>query len=257
MKPRLTRWTSLQGSSPRSPWRSLGCSSLCISCAGNNREMPVSAFVLVAVGFGAFGAILLIAGVVALFRWRPMRFVLRSLLGLLLLALGALSGAIALGVQGYSALTREDVAARISVRPAAPQKFSATVRYPDGRVQAFDLAGDEIYVDAHILKWKPIANLVGLHTAYELDRIAGRYQAIEQERSAPRTIYLLREARPVELFGLRQRHAFLAPLYDAEYGSATFVQGEEPGELGGLVSTTGLLVRAKPQSAGFFFAGFL
>jgi hypothetical protein len=208
--------------------------------------MPLGTFVVAAAGFAAFGIIVFIAGLVALFRLRMLRFLVRTLLGLLLLALGALSGAIALGVQGYSALTREDVAARISVRPAAPQKFSATVRYPDGRAQSFDLTGDEIYVDAHILKWKPLANLIGLHTAYELDRIAGRYQAIEQERSAPRTVYLLRETRPVELFQLRQRYAFLAPLYDAEYGSATFVQVKEPAELEVLVSTSGLLVRAKP-----------
>ena len=133
------------------------------------------------------------------------------------------------------------------MRPAGPQKFAATVRYLDGREQVFDLAGDEIYVDAHILKWKPIANLIGLHTAYELDRVAGRYQTIEQERSAPRTVYLLREERPVELFWLRQRYAFLAPLYDAEYGSATFVQVLQPTELEVRVSTTGLLMReAKP-----------
>jgi len=210
--------------------------------------MPFSPFVLAAIGFGAFGAILVIAGLVALFRWRPLRFLVRTLLGLVLLSLGALSAAVALGIQGYHALTREELAARISVRPAGPQKFGATVRYPDGREQVFDLAGDEIYVDAHILKWKPIANVIGLHTAYELDRVSGRYQAIEQERSAPRTVYLLREERPVELFRLRQRYAFLAPLYDAEYGSATFVQVKEPAELEVRVSTSGLLVReAKPQ----------
>jgi len=210
--------------------------------------MDFSPFVLAAIGFGAFGAILVIAGLVALFRWRPLGFLVRTLLGLLLLALGALSGSVALGIQGYRALTREEVAARISVRPAGAQRFAATVRYPDGREQVFDLTGDEIYVDAHILKWKPIANLIGLHTAYELDRVAGRYQAIEQERSAPRTVYLLREERPVELFWLRQRYAFLAPIYDAEYGSATFVQVLQPTELEVRVSSTGLLMReAKPQ----------
>jgi hypothetical protein len=205
--------------------------------------MDFSPFVLASIAFGVFGAILVIAGLVALFRWRPLGFLVRTLLGLLLLALGALSGAVALGIQGYRALTREEVAARISVRPAGAQRFAATVRYPDGREQVFDLAGDEIYVDAHILKWKPVANLIGLHTAYELDRVAGRYQGIEQERSAPRTIYLLREERPVELFRLRQRYAFLAPLYDAEYGSATFVQVLQPTELEVRVSTTGLLMR--------------
>jgi len=205
--------------------------------------MAFSPFALAAAGFGVLGAILVIAGLVALFRWRPLRFLVRTLFGLLLLSLGALSGAVGLGIHGYRALTHEEVAARISVRPAGPQKFAATLRYPDGREQVFDLAGDEIYVDAHILKWKPLANLIGLHTAYELDRVAGRYQAIEQERSAPRTVYLLREERPVELFRLRQRYAFLAPLYDAEYGSATFVQVKQPTELEVRVSTSGLLLR--------------
>lgn len=208
----------------------------------------MSAFVLAAAGFAGFGIILVFAGIAALFRWRPMSFVLRTLLGLLLVSLGLLSSAIAIGMQGYQALTKEEVAATIAVRPTGPQRFSAIVRQPDGRSQAFDLAGDEIYVDAHILKWKPIANLIGLHTAYELDRVGGRYQAIEQERTAPRTIYLLRDERPVELFQLRQRYAFLAPLYDAQYGSGTFVQVKEPAELEVRVSTSGLLVRdARPR----------
>ncbi|MFN2643894.1 MAG: hypothetical protein ABR570_02810 [Burkholderiales bacterium] len=205
--------------------------------------MPIRPFVLAAIVLGAFGIVLIAAGLVALFRLRVTRFTVRTLLGLLLVSLGALAGGIALGVQGYQALTREDLAARISVRPSAPQQFSATVHYADGRSRTFDLAGDEMYVDAHILKWKPIANLVGLHTAYELDRIAGRYQELAQERSAPRTVYLLRDERPVELFHLRQRYPFLAPLYDAEYGSGTFVQVKEPRELEVRVSTTGLLLR--------------
>ena len=205
--------------------------------------MPYTPFVLAAIVLGAFGLVLIGAGLASLVRLRVGRFTVRTLVGLLLLALGTLAGGLALGVQGYHALTREDVAARISVQPSAPQQFTAVVRYPDGRSRTFNLAGDEIYVDAHILKWKPIANIVGLHTAYELDRIAGRYQELAQERAAMRTIYLLRDERPVELFRLRQRYAFLAPLYDAEYGSATFVQVKEPTELEVRVSTSGLLLR--------------
>ena len=205
--------------------------------------MPYTPFVLAAIVLGAFGLVLIGAGLASLLRLRVARFTVRTLVGLLLVALGTLAGGIALGVQGYNALTREDVAARITVQPSAPQQFTAVVRYPDGRSRSFNLAGDEIYVDAHILKWKPIANIVGLHTAYELDRIAGRYQEIAQERAATRTVYLLRDERPVELFRLRQRYAFLAPLYDAEYGSASFVQVKEPTELELRVSTSGLLLR--------------
>ena len=206
-------------------------------------ELPASPFFLAAIALGALGAILVVAGVVALMRARPLRFALRTLSGLLLLSLGALAGTVAIGTQGYRALTREDLAARLTVRPAGPQRFVATVRFPDGRQAAFDLMGDEIYVDAHILKWKPLANVLGLHTAYELDRLAGRYQSIEQERSALRTVHSLAQDKPLDLFRLRQRYAFLGTLLDAEYGSATFVSVTRPAELELRVSTSGLLMR--------------
>jgi len=206
-------------------------------------ELPASPFFLAAIALGALGAILVVAGVVALMRARPLRFALRTLSGLLLLSLGALAGTVAIGTQGYRALTREDLAARLTVRPAGPQRFVATVRFPDGREATFDLAGDEIYVDAHILKWKPLANVLGLHTAYELDRVAGRYQSIEQERSALRTVHSLAQDKPLDLFRLRQRYAFLGTLLDAEYGSATFVSVTRPAELELRVSTSGLLLR--------------
>src|SRR6266850_5720770 len=149
-------------------------------------ELATSPFSLAAVTLGVLGAILLLAGIAALLRARPLRFAVRTLAGLLLLSLGGLAGTIAIGTQGYRALTREDIAARLFVRPAGLQHFTATVRFPDGREAIFDLAGDEIYIDAHILKWKPLANVLGLHTAYELDRVAGRYHAVEAERSGIR-----------------------------------------------------------------------
>jgi hypothetical protein len=47
----------------------------------------------------------------------------------------------------------------------------------------------------------------------------------------------------VDLYGLRRRYAFLAPVIDAEYGSATFVAVTRPAELELRVSSTGLLFR--------------
>jgi hypothetical protein len=202
-----------------------------------------SPFALAALVLGAVGAILVLAGIAALLRARLLRFALRTLAGLLLLALGALAGIVALGIQGYRALTHEAVAAYLTVLPSGPQRFAATIRLPDGQQATYDIAGDEVYVDAHILKWKPIANLLGLHTAYELDRVGGRYHGIVQERSAVRSVYSLAQDNPVDLFALRQRYGFLEPLLDAEYGSATFVPVTRPAALELRVSTTGLLIR--------------
>jgi hypothetical protein len=206
-------------------------------------NLITSPLFIIGAALGVFGAILIVAGIAPLVRLRPLRFAFRTITGLFFLAVGALAGTITVGIQGYHALTREDIAARISVQPASPQQFKATFHFPDGREAVFALAGDEIYIDAHILKWKPLANMLGLHTAYELDRVAGRYHAVEQERSAVRTIYSLGEEKPVDLFGLRRRYALLAPLLDAEYGSATFVPVAHPVNLELRVSTTGLLIR--------------
>ena len=155
----------------------------------------------------------------------------------------SLVGTVLLGIQGYRALTREDLAAFVYVTPMAPQRFEATVRFPDGKEARYDLAGDEIYVDARILKWKPMANVVGLHTAYELDRIAGRYRAIDDERTRPRTVHELGRTKAVDLFEIRRRFGFLGEVFDAEYGSGTFVPADKPAELELRVSTTGLLIR--------------
>ena len=89
------------------------------------------------------------------------------------------------------------------------------------------------------------ADMVGVHTAYELDRIAGRYHALKDEQALPRPVHALGAPKPIDLFSLRRRYVMLAPLVDAEYGSASFVPVTRPAELEVRVSTTGLLIREK------------
>src|SRR6267142_6839213 len=194
----------------------------------------------------SLGLILIVAGLTALFGLHPLRFMTRTLLGLLLISLGVLEGTITIGIQGYRALTQEDLAARISVRPYAPQRFTAKLLFPDGHEENYSISGDEIYVDARILKWHVLANMLGLTTAYELDRIGGRYREVGQERSAPRSLYPLGKEKPVDVFALTKRYPFLEHFVDATYGSAAFVPVGEPAELDLRVSTTGLLIRPAP-----------
>lgn len=166
-----------------------------------------------------------------------------TLAGLLWLSLGALLMAIGAGLAGYRALTREEVALTVMVTPLAQGKFLADARFPGGRSGSWELAGDQLYVDARILKWHGVANLFGLHTHYELDRIGGRYIDIEQERTAPRTIFALGAEKPFDLFQYVKERTWLAPFVDAEYGSGTFIEVREPTIYEVRVSTTGLLIR--------------
>src|SRR3989441_11883488 len=170
---------------------------------------------------------------------------IQGLVALLLLALAALVATVTVGLQGYRALTYEEVAATVRTEPVAPQRFRATITLPDRRLAMYELAGDAFYMDAHILKWHPWANLLGLHTVYELDRVAGRYNAVGDERTQPHTAYELARSKPVDLYSIARRR-LLGPLVDAEYGSASFDASTRPATFEVRVSTTALLARPVP-----------
>ena len=165
------------------------------------------------------------------------------LIGGLSLALAAIGGLIAVGTVGYQALTRETVAATATVQPQGDGSHVVALRFPDGSTDTYVIRGDELYVDAQILKWHPAANIVGLHTGYTLDRISGRYRKLADEQTQPRTVYSLHEGGVVDLFDLVRRFPFLAPWVDATYGSGTFAPIGDGGTFEIRVSTTGLLVR--------------
>jgi len=194
-----------------------------------------------AAGFSAFGA---------LARARLLGFFFRAVFSLVLLGAGAVLAFVSLGSEGMQALTKEETAARIKLVPTGLQRYDATMTFPDGRVETYDIAGDDIYVEGHIVKWTPLANMLGLHTSYRLDRIAGHYQSLEQENTARRTVYPIGTAPLIDLVKVGRRLP-LAVLFDAEYGSASYVPVAQAGELELKVSTTGLLLRplAPPPNA--------
>jgi hypothetical protein len=177
------------------------------------------------------------------------RMVFGFLAMFVMLLVAVASGAISLGLRGYRSLVSEQLAAVIILEPVAPQRFRAVFQFPDGNENEFDLAGDQIYVDAKILKWKSIGTLLGLDTEYALDRVSGRYQRLEDERSRSRTVQSLSATSFVDLFWLRRRFARLSPLYDVEYGSAAFAPAAEPMTYELRVSASGLLLRPAPQPA--------
>jgi len=199
--------------------------------------------VVVAGGAAVLSLLLVVVAILTLRARRWLGGTLALLLGLLALALAALAGLVAVGTAGYRSLTHEEVVATVTTVPSGPQAFRAAFRFPDGRIGEYDLEGDEVLIDAHILKWRYSANLLGLTTQYELDRIAGRWASAEDERSRRHTVYSLSQPKPFDFFNLARRYTPLAFLVDAEYGSGTFVQVGRPAQYEVSVSTTGLLIR--------------
>lgn len=170
-----------------------------------------------------------------------------TLFALLLVALAALAFTITVATRGYRALTSEELAATVRTEPLPDKRFHATIVLPGQPLTMYDLAGDAFYIDAHILKWHPIVNLLGLHTAYELDRVAGRYNEVADERRKPHTVYSLSRPKPLDMYKLIKAFPPFALLVDAEYGSATFTPAGRPATFDVLVSPTGLLIRPGVQ----------
>lgn len=193
--------------------------------------------------------IFFIATVAALRKKKLFSSAFRFLLALLALSSAGLLGMIVIATEGYRALTHEEIAAVVKTEPIGAKEFTAHFRFSDGHEASYRLAGDALYVDAHILKWKPIVNILGLHTAYELDRVGGRYMDLKEERENIRTVFLLSRDKAVNMFTLRQRYSLLRPLLDAEYGSASFINSDKPAQFEIRVSTTGILIRKAEREA--------
>lgn len=204
---------------------------------------------LVVVVFALLSAVLLAAAAAALQRRRWIGTSAALALGLLCLSLAVLAATVSVATRGYHALTREEVAAVVVTQPTGPERFTATFAFPDGRQASYELTGNALYVDAHIVKWHPAANILGLHTAYHLDRVAGRYDRLEDEQTKPRQVFALSPPKRVEMLQLAQRFAFLTRVVDAEYGSATFVPAQKATRLELRVSTSGLLFRRADRGA--------
>jgi len=208
--------------------------------------MILTPLLTVSAVFLVLSVLFFVAAVVAIKKRQLSGTFTSVVLAMLLLTLAALFGTFTIATQGYRALIHEEMAAVIKTEPTGYRTLRAHFRFPDGREATFELAGDELYVDAHILKWKPIVNILGIHTYYELDRVAGRYADLADERTKARTIFPLAREKPLNMFSLCQRYRFLEPLVDAEYGSASFITADMPAELELRISTTGLMIRKVP-----------
>lgn len=200
----------------------------------------------VSLGLAAISAAVMGLAVRTFRRRRWVSTVGRSTVGALFASISALAATLSVSTQGYRALTSEEVAMTITTVPTGAHSFQAYVEFPDGRDTTLAVLGDQVLVDARILKWRYVANLIGLQTQYELDRLSGRYIDLEDERTLERTVHSLGTDKPVDLYDLLQQYSFLRFLVDAEYGSATYIDITEPAKLEVLVSTTGLLVREIP-----------
>lgn len=169
---------------------------------------------------------------------------LRGMVGLILLIIAVALALMAYDIFRYKQIMQEQVIATISFEKIEDQHFNAILVDSKGNEQRYTLHGDQWQLDARVIKWKGYLGTFGLRPAYRLDRIAGRYYDLEQERTAKRTVYALNES----LYGLDtwswiNKYPQWMPVVDAVYGSATYLPMAEGALYEISLSNTGLLAR--------------
>ena len=168
--------------------------------------------------------------------------------GVLLLALAG-AGLVAANLLTYARLTHEQEAARVTTRQLGERQFVASVQARAQAPRHYNLRGDEWQIDARVLKWRPMGNLLGFDTVYRLERLSGRYTDVASERSAPRTVHELSADPGVDFWTVARRYQRYLPLVDALYGSAAYVPMAEGAEYVVSVSASGLVVRPANDAA--------
>ncbi len=149
----------------------------------------------------------------------------------------------------YQRLTLERDIARITTSIIAEQNYQIELHLLDAdqndRKESFILRGDEWRLEAKILKWQGWANLVGMDSYYQLDRISGRYRDIEQATGQPVTAFQLSaKQRGISLWELKRLMKKNLPFLDAYFGQAVFLPLEHGAVYTISINQSGLLARA-------------
>ena len=140
-------------------------------------------FIGLAIGFAvlAFVVLLFASRILTGDRW--LMGWLRGMFGLSLLAVALVGGLVAYDISTYQEIPQDKPLFTLSVQAQTAQRYQVTIL--EGAIErTFLLDGDLWQLDARQLKWKGLADLIGLQPGYRLETLSGRFLAIEQQELA-------------------------------------------------------------------------
>jgi hypothetical protein len=202
--------------------------------------MTVNALVAV---LGLTAVLCFIAAVRSAGRGRLASGLFRGLIGAVALLMAGAALLVSTSLRSYQRLSAEQPAGALQFTRIGSRQFNGVFTLPSGDSTEFELRGDEWQVDARLLKWRGLADLLGFDAGYRLDRISGRYTNIDDERTQPRTVYALNPPARLDLWKLVHRYHAWVPWVDALYGSAAFLPMADGARYSLSVSPSGLIAR--------------
>lgn len=123
-----------------------------------------------------FGSLALLLGFSRWLAHRPWAAAGNVAIGLLLFVAAALAWPAALHLRTYERIPDQGLVAQVYCERTGSKTFRVTLtRLPSGRMQVYELAGDEWRLDARTLVWKGRARQLGLPPGYRLERLSARH----------------------------------------------------------------------------------
>lgn len=174
---------------------------------------------------------------------------LRGTLGLAFLALAGLIGVIAYDLRSYDAQVLDKPLVTLSFTAEGEQRYRVNL-LEGGEEREVLLEGDLWQLDARLLGWKGLAALIGLQPGYRLERLSGRFLAIEQQQSARHAqVQLAQSPYGIDLWRwlrLGQRDLFL---FDPQAVRVTYLPIADGAVFAVSLSPTGLMAQPLNQAA--------
>ena len=156
-------------------------------------------------------------------------------------------------LHSYQRLTYEAPIADIYLRQLGQQKYQLSLSFSeqDKDQRYFVLLGDQWQLDARILKWKGWANLLGLDSFYQLERVSGRYAEISQASQHLPSVHSLLavKTRGLDIWGLKQLLKSRAGFVDTLFGQGVYMPMQDGAHFRVSIGQAGLLVRPMNEIA--------
>ena len=198
---------------------------------------------------GVIGLMLLFAGFGKLASLRPVSGGGRLAFGVGFMGLAGVVALAGLNLQTYKRLTLERDAAHIRFDAVAdqPDTYRATLTVPqEAEPQIYTLQGDEFSVGAQVIKFKPLANMLGYDSVYRLDYLEGRYAnrySTREVSTAESNGTRLYENPGLDVRKLAAEQGARFGLEDAQYGSATYMPMGDGYEFDVVITQDALVAR--------------
>lgn len=190
------------------------------------------------------GILLIMLALTRLFRGKITLVCMQGISGVAFLGIGILFIASALNLHTYQRLTYEQEIARLTFKKISPQNYNVSINFVySGQQQDFNIKGDEWQMDARILKWSPVVQLLGLDSNYRLERLSGRYRDLNLARTSKRTVYSLGNDAGLDIWTLAYRYKKWLPWMDAYYGNAVYLPMVDDGIFSVSINQNGLIAR--------------